>query len=349
MAHNIWSGRFYGHREAAWHKLGVVNDRVQTAAETLELLGDYKVETVPLFYMLGGEQVESDYRLIVREATADDPQPRVFGSPVHSTYELISPYEAAKMWDKKTGAPVETMAMLSKGDRMFICAALPTFDVGGFDQVRNYLMFFNPMRNGEGAAAYVTSIRTVCENTLRAGIAAASQSYTISHRQGGRKLLGDWLSERWGQAQMLTETLREAYDIMAKKRVSEIQVRWIAEELYPLPAKPDRNRPRLAKWSDVRENWERDVEKAKRLRSTVVDLFSGAGTGLDDPRLRGTKWSAWNAVAEVESYRKFRQGAIVMSLTNGDRANRIMQAQTMLLNINSSTRRNDVKLPAYAG
>lgn len=346
MAHNIWGSKFaaVGDREAVWHKIGTYNIGTRTATETLEILGEHKVEKQPLFYYEDGVLKESSYSLIVRNPTNDEPEYKVFGAPVHHSYELINPYQAAQMWDKKTAAPVETMAMIDKGAAMFITAKLPTFDVAGFDQVRNYLLFSNPMKNGVGAAAYITSVRTVCENTLRAGIAAASQVYTISHRAGGRALLGDWLKERWAEANMLTDVLQETYDLLAKKTVREVQVKWIAEELYPLPSKPDRERPRIAPYKQVKAEWERELEKAKTLRTTVVELWNGAGTGLDDSRLRGTAWSAWNAVAEVESYRKGRAQAMVMSLTNGERANRIMQAQRLLTAMDGKTRRAAVKV-----
>ncbi|HEX2905882.1 MAG TPA: DUF932 domain-containing protein [Phototrophicaceae bacterium] len=332
MAHNIWSQRFYGHREAAWHGLGVVNDREQTAVETLEMLGDYNVELTPLTIEIGGQVQTTNYFHIVRQPTPDDPQYRIFGEPVRD-YEMIPPRTLARMVDDTIGRPVETMAMLGKGEKLFVTYRLPkaTHAVGGFDEVQNYLLVYNPVHPGEAAGAYISHVRTVCQNTVRAAISAATREYTIPHRPGASDLLKVWIGEQWQAAQMTIEVINEAFDLLAKKPVKDVQVKWIAQSVYAMPGKPDPEAPRIRPFEDVMKEWEREVERTAELRDTVFEMYAGKGTGLDDPRMRGTAWSAYQAVCELESYRRGRISSAAQSLINGGRASRMQQTMSLLM------------------
>lgn len=331
MAHEIWDQKFYGRRQAAWHGLGVVNDQAQGAVETLNMLGDYEVRLMPLKGVVGKQVVKTDFSHVVRMPTPTDDQIRIFGNPVRD-YELITPMQAAEMFDAKVGADIETMALLAKGERMFITCVLPTHNVGGFDEVKNYLLFDNPMKPDISAGAYVTGVRTVCMNTLRAGIDSASAAYRINHRKGAAERLGNWLETRYQMAVDTLAVVGQAYDLMVKKQVSAPDVKWIADTLYPIPQQPDMMRPRKTAWELIEKEWKAQVERQQQYRTAVVNLWDGGGMGLDDRRIRGTGWAAFNAVAEVESWRRTNNPeSVVTGLMAGDRAQKIQKAYTLVM------------------
>lgn len=328
--HNIWSERFYGNRKPGWHGIGTVNDEEQSAVETLEMLGNYEVGSVPLYYMVGKKRVDSGYRAVLREPTDDDPEFRMFGAPVKD-YHVFTPMMAAQMWDDKTGAPVETMGHLGKGEEIFITAKLPTMIVAGKDEVQNYLLFHNPMAAGTGAGAYVTSIRTECQNKLRAGIAIASAKYTITHNEGSYERMGEWLKTRWEMSQQAVPVLQAAYDSMVGLQVKEIQVKALAARLYPDTPQPDPMKPRKVSFEEALAGvkWRNDYAAA--YRDQIVRLWDGEGTGLNHRYLKHSAYAAFNAVCELETYRRGPLQSVVRSVMTGPRGNTMLQAYDYIM------------------
>jgi hypothetical protein len=54
--------------------------------------------------------------------------------------------------------------------------------------------------------------------------------------------------------------------------------------------------------------WQAEQDITTRRREAALDLFNGAGTGMDTPAAKGTLWGVWNAIVETEDRRKGRPG-----------------------------------------
>lgn len=339
MAHNLLGQRFYQNRTApAWHGLGINDPTDHTAEEALRRVGMFDVVKTPLFTEdPEGNQISTPYYSLLREPIKEDPTWRVLGSPVTSDYEVITPLTAARLWDDNIrtsdGQPVaiETLGILGKGERMFISTRLPAFDVRG-DEIQTYLLYDNPLENGDSIGVYTTPVRTVCQNTLTAGIARSVEQRRIPHYKGATKQLAEWLKDIYAAALMNVEVLAEAHNVLAKKKVTKPAIKWIVENVYPLPTKPQPDDPAARSAYENRLTmFEYETDRITRVRSTVLDLADGKGVGMDTPATKGTAFGAWNAVAEFETYRRGSADSVARNLISGNRAARIRNAFTLAM------------------
>lgn len=180
MAHRILSQRFYNNRSTpAWHRLGINDETPHSAEEALRRVGLYDVRKFPLTVCLpDGKQHETGLYQLWREPLPEDPQWVPFGASVTSEYQVVTPLSAAQTWDANVRdlnnqvVPIETLGILGRGEHLFICTKLPAMDVRG-DQVDTYLLFNSPLTPGSSMGVFTTGVRTVCQNTLNAGISAS--------------------------------------------------------------------------------------------------------------------------------------------------------------------------------
>ena len=335
MAHNILGSRFYQNRTApAWHGLGINDPDYHTAVAAYQRVGEIAVEMKPLTVSIDGAQEETGMYAIYRAPVQEDPIWRRFGNAVTRDYELITPMDAAKLYDENVltldgkTAPVETLGLLEKGARMFVSTRLPKFDVRG-DEIDAYLLYDNPMISGFALGVYTTSVRVVCQNTLNAALRNTVQQIKFSHRQGTKAHLASWLSRVYQNALDTAAAMQEAYNILAAKPVKDVQVKWIANTIYRMPRKPESDDFSRTPFEERMEEYERDVELIKDARDLVVDLWNGRGTGMDTPACKGTAFGAYNAVAEVETYRRGKFTSAGYSVIAGDRARNIRAAFTL--------------------
>ena len=338
MAHNLLGQRFYNRSsKPAWHRLGLNagDTDYRTAREAVEAIGGiYHVEKREITFPLSGVATPTGYSFIVRSPIAEDPHERIFGTPVPNDYEIITPDQAVTIYDESVKdasgrtAPVETAGVLGKGERLFITTRLPfTMSIRG-DEVVSYLLFDNPMAHGNAAAAYVTPVRTVCQNTLIAGVAEASEKRKIPHHKGAARVMAEWLAGIYERALAASGILQDAYNKLAQTRINEDQVQWVVDALYPDPKQPSFKDTATRSMED-REKWyEYGLGYAQQQRKLVKDLYNGKGVGMDTDAVKGTAFGLYNAAAEFESYRRSRGGEdkSTESLIAGERARRIRTA-----------------------
>lgn len=345
MSANILGKRFYNDRKApAWHGIGMnrggnISDTPRTAIEALELVGDIKIEKRPLLLGDGnGGGTDSGYYAIMREPIPEDDEWRMLGTPVTEAYEPIQLKAAAALHTSNvvdlSGNPVniDTLGILGKGERMFIGTKLPSFDVNG-DQIDNYLLFDNPLVPGISLGVYTTSVRVVCQNTLNAGIDRAAEMRKISHHEGAEKIIGEWLSGIYERALVTIDVMKEAYEILASTKVSEPQIRWIINETYPLPDKPKLSGNYRSSIEAREQRYVGNLSRVQRTRRLCHSLYNGEGVGSDRVAAAGTAFGAWNAVAEMETYRRGADDKAAVAMMNGDRANRTRRAFSLAMNV----------------
>lgn len=335
MAHNIWSQRFYSRgTKPVWHSIDLLKslmlsdrDRPRTATDILALAAVPKVELKALKYTYAGKVYTSDQQVIVRHETKDDPQHRVFGT-VATGYELIHYTQAADIWDSLK-LPVETLGFLGRGERMFISGVLPSFDVRG-DEIANYLILDNPLTGRDSAGGYVSNVRVVCQNTLHAAVGNASSSFRLWHTTGAKKRLQKWLTDTYQNALAALPIMQEAYGVLAATKLSRPEFASVTGLVYPLPKRPQQDKPRKTAWKDVLAAWEYQNEFIQRMRDESMRLFEGAGTGFRR-EIGHTAWWGLNAIAEVETFRRGTTDSMASNVVVGDRARTIKRAFSHLM------------------
>lgn len=312
MADKIFGDRFLSYREPAWHQLGLVVEDKIPAKEAFDRMGAYKVELIPLGLRETDEktppEIDVPYQAIVRHATKDDPEPRIFGI-VSADYSLISGWEFCQVWDKHVKAHVETIGALQNGKTMFITTKLPTFAVQG-EEIQNYLMATSPMTGGDAAEGRITPVRVVCWNTLLASAALATETYRILHTEGAAERLGSWLGEMYGRALEKSQAVEAAFNIMAKHRLTLKQESRILIAAYRNPRTPVLTEAPKEVIDRRRIGYEKELDYLKGRRTAVRELYRGRGQGSDSKAAAGTAWGLYNAVAELEDYRRGGRGGI---------------------------------------
>jgi hypothetical protein len=223
-------------------------------------------------------------------------------------------------------APVETVGILGKGERLFITTKLPTtLNIKG-DEVVTYLLYDNPMSWGNALGIYTTGVRTVCQNTLQAGISVAIEKRKIPHTTGATKVLADWLAGIYARSLVAAEELGQAYTKLATTRVNDLQVKWITEALYPMPKEPSFRDTAKRSMEERLKAYDYASTYAQTQRRIVTDLYNGKGVGMDTPAVKGTAFGIYNAAAEFETFRRGDFTTSTKSLIAGERARRIRSA-----------------------
>lgn len=296
MAHALFGDRFFSYRKTAWHNLGLVLDEQLTATEAFERIGAYDVHKERMFTSTG---IDTQLDAIVRDATADDPTPRVLGT-VSPSYTLITPRDFVTNWDRAVTHHVETIGVLDEGANMFVTVPLPTIDVNG-DEVENYMIAESPLTGKDAITILVSSVRVVCKNTLRASRKVATETYRITHDKNAEDKLRSWLVGVYDRAVQRTDEMNRAFRAMSTSQITGAQLDNVLELTYTMPKLPRKDCPEVV-YVERMKTYELHSERATTRREAAKELFEGKGVGSDTKAFRGTVWGAYNAVAELENY-----------------------------------------------
>lgn len=337
---NIWQDRFFA-KSAAWHGKGVVMPQGATAVEACKIARlDYVVSTKPLLVDMGGVIVPMGDRVaIVRDPVPEDDQYRIYGV-ASKDYTVLQNTDIAAMLEPLTKVwPVETMGALDQGKQIFMVLDAGMQKIGKKGgEVRNFFTFTEGKDGGHGLSILFTPVKTVCENTLRIALKQAFVTVNISHR-GKVEAELQWRVDLLKKLQDVIGTVTASFDLMARAVLTEKQSRRVIDAAYPYPAKPakvelkddldaaERKRAGilLDRVDGIESDWEIAKKRAEERRTMVWELFSGTHDTMRG--MEGTAWGAYNAVVEVEDYRKEERGedALVSALF-GARARRKIRA-----------------------
>lgn len=316
MSANIaWQTAFFG-RSPAWHKLGTVStDPTIRTVKAMELAGlNYNVLKTPLAAHVETEMgvmaVETGKFAIVREPVPADPEYRTLGI-VGSQYKPLQNLEIGEMIDRWLDFPVETVGALGNGEQVFITLKLDTGFVAG-EQVEQYFLI-NDTKDGSSALRIAfTPVRVVCQNTLIAGLSAATSLNWYRH---GERLANelDYRFKLLGTLAKLQNETMGSFNRMAEVILEPWQAAEVLTETYPAPKKPrklhafdlvDAEGP-LASLADemtqAQAQFEQCIDFQQRRRTLAEELFNRFND--EQPELAYTAWALYNAVVECEDYR----------------------------------------------
>jgi phage/plasmid-like protein (TIGR03299 family) len=266
-------------------------------------MGEYSIRTEPLVTS-GGLAVP--HKAIIRNATDKGEAEKVLGV-VGSEFQPIGPLALCSIFDEAVNQPVETIGALRDGAILFVTVKMPTFDVKG-DEIQDYIIVNNPMDGGEAASIIRSPVRVVCMNTLRMGKARGTTQYRVIHDVNAQGRMHEWLQGLYQKSVAQAALLKEACEILAGRRVSQVEAVEVLGRVYPDP-RPIRNtapKDVLVKRAEHREYIRENRVVA---REQALNLFNGKGTGMDTPAAAGTAWGLVNAVVEYEDCRWSRNAA----------------------------------------
>lgn len=235
MAHNLNqnNGKIsFASTEKAWHGLGQVVEGAMTSGEAIKLAGlDYEVAKMPVFGQLGEQLLPVPNKF----STYRTDNNSVFGV-VGDRYELVQNKDAFSFFDAIVGegsAIFETAGALNLGERVFISAKMPEqIRIAGTDDITEMFVLLTNSHDGSGAIqACLTSVRVVCQNTLSAALRGTKNKISIRHTANVKANL-EQAHKLLGISHAYSEELNTCFNVLAKKSVTDAQVKKLLEELF---------------------------------------------------------------------------------------------------------------------
>lgn len=268
-----------------WHGQGTKLEEPPTAAEAIRAAGlNWKVEKRPLFTSAKADQDLLEvpgFSAVARKGTN-----RILGV-VGKTWQPLQNKDAFKFFDPfvKSGAAEYHVAGALKGGRyVWVLAKLkgdPMMVAKG-DEIERFLLLSNSHDGKSAINVRFTPIRVVCMNTLSMAEGDDAAPFLRIRHAGNVKQTLSKVQEVVNITNRSFEATIEQYRFLARRQVGNI-LRYVLDVLQV---------------SD-------DAEKPPRAFGNIIELFE-CGRGQDNPAIRGSMWSAYNAVTEWVDYERGR-------------------------------------------
>jgi hypothetical protein len=292
MSANIAFGKMvYSQSLPMWHGLGTVNDKEQTAEQTMNetFLGGFPIELRQYSYPLNGQTVEDGDCVIVRGACKYSPLEVKLGVCT-SKFHPLQPAEVATCFDENVNRPVETMGFLGQGEDMFISWKMPSFEV----KVGDELKLFGVVRTGfdtmHGPRLMTSIFRPVCQNTITMAERWSEQNSDgngkgMIWKGKGTSLnllrdMGYWMKHVEQNAEREQALLKDFFALLAKTPVkSQKEADEIIYEAYPDSGDLSGYWPEELRQTKQETTLEFN-QKQEGIRYGIGTLFAGAGAGI---------------------------------------------------------------------
>jgi phage/plasmid-like protein (TIGR03299 family) len=299
---------------APWHGLGVNVESAVTSTDAITLAGlNWKVSKRDMtFTNARGEVIQApDTFAISRDDTG------AYLGSVGGRYQPFQNEDAFKFLDgllERFGARYETAGAIHGGKKVWMLVHLPkqAFRVTAGDEIKPFALFTNAHDGTEAAKCFPTAHRVVCANTLRmADKDDRSKGITIRHT-GNLQAKRKAAAEALGLAVEEFEEFRESAEVMARTPMEplayfnglldsvcditaaqlETGIDAVARTLKVTRAEQEYEKKRL----------EAEAKHRKELLEDVLDRYHSDTNGVGG--IRGSAWSAFNAVTESVDHGK---------------------------------------------
>jgi phage/plasmid-like protein (TIGR03299 family) len=207
--------------EAPWHGLGVNVEDAVSSEHAIALANlNWRVEKTPLQYVnpVTGLPANAEGHFgIVRADTG-----ALLGA-VGSRYEPFQNAEAFDFMDSILGqfdAKYESAGAIYGGSKVWMLVRLPrqAFAVNDQDKVDCYAIFVNSHDGSSAARCFPTSVRVVCNNTLRVANNEAKKGLSIRHTGGLKQRVAD-AQKALGLTVKEIDQFRETAQVLAKTKL----------------------------------------------------------------------------------------------------------------------------------
>jgi phage/plasmid-like protein (TIGR03299 family) len=258
--------------ESAWHKLGTNVSEAQNAEQAIKMGGlDFLVEKRSLF----ADGVEKPLRSV---ATVRQDTNAVLGI-VGRNYQIVQNHEAFGFFDSivdTTDAIFHTAGVLGDGERIWVQAKMPEYIKVGKDDLTEVFVTLTNNHDGWGALkAYVTPIRVVCENTLRASLANNKGVVSLRHTINVQDRLKE-AHKLLDITNLYSKQMEGIFNGMAKSNLSNVDVDSFLAWAFPSDALTQ-------------------DEVHTRTKNNRLALLETIETGVGQKEAKmGTKWWLYN-------------------------------------------------------
>lgn len=297
MAHEVTSAVFC-HGKDAWHGEGTTIEGTRPARELFENYGAlFPIEKLQLW---AGDPKRPEQMISLAEERVAIWRPderRILGT-AGPGYQIIPTETLLRLAEAvREECDMDSVVVMRHGAKVAFCAkvrsakasALPGDDIG-----LNYVGYLGS--DGKtGLGAMLTTVRTVCSNTLNYGMRDADrrgQHLRIRHNSFEISQIDSLIEQIDLTRQYLPKVADECQAMQAKAMTTD-EFRYFLERTYQLPAVT------LAS-GDTRPG---TLDDMPRKGKALLHAWQH-GLGSDIQGVQGTAWAAFNAVTEVESSTK---------------------------------------------
>lgn len=210
---------------------------------------------------------------------------------VSNEYKIVHPGEVMEFFRDliaDQGFKMETAGCLFGGRKFWALARTGEgVRIMGQDEVKPYLLMASSCDGSMATAVHLTSVRVVCNNTLRMSIGAEGQKARIRVPHSAN-FEADSVKQQLGLVAGAWENFLGNIQLLAKFKIDrDTAIQIVADELK-------------AEWNDKEGNamaQDAMLEASSVLRR-IVALYDGAALGSDYRAAKGTAWGLVNAVTQ---------------------------------------------------
>lgn len=172
-----------GSKNEIWHKLGVeLTPGASIETWIIESGLDWKInKSTPQFCTVGGMKDFSGKQILSRSDTYEPL------SIVSDDYKVVQPGQVLEFFRDLTtlhGMELSCAGSLFGGKKFWATASIGSqFEAAAGDLVNGYLLLVTSADGTMATSAKLSSIRTICNNTLTAALADNQKIYKTSHRK----------------------------------------------------------------------------------------------------------------------------------------------------------------------
>lgn len=251
---------FYSLKELAWHGLGQIVEEAKTPEEVIRLANmDYEVALAPMYasfipkgtdYVITTDngficqKIDPFTKHVTEEITIPKKGAKVsdvfatyrtdnytvlgtVGSryePVQNTEAIDFIYNVCKNSNviKPEDVIIETAGVLGKGERIFVTAKLPSYELVG-DQMDKYILFTTSHDGSGSIQACFTDIRVVCNNTLNAALKNCTNLQRFKHTKNVQNAMEKGVI-LMRQSLAYSATASEIFTEADKKMIKDVDV-----------------------------------------------------------------------------------------------------------------------------
>ncbi len=265
--------------EVPWHGLGNKIEHAANAAEAIKLANlDFTVAKAQSGFIVDGKTHKFPGQFTTYRTDTLAP----IGS-VGSDYTILQNADMFQFFDpiiERNEAIYETGGVIFNGKYIWLLAKMPEQIVmKGGDEITMYVLLCTSHDGKSSAIAGLTGIRTVCWNTLQAGLRGMQTKVTIRHTTNVIENMKK-AHEVLGMRNIGTEALKEAYTILQRKKVDTKFIIQFLDMLYP------KNEGTLV------------TTNGDKIRANILEAFE-IGPGADLKSSKGTAFGLYNGVTHV--------------------------------------------------
>jgi phage/plasmid-like protein (TIGR03299 family) len=301
------TGSFFAARQDAWHQLGTVTEGAVTAEEAMKLARlDWTVTKQPVQTVVTIDveaTLTEDGVTPAHTETVTVDVPGKFAtvrvSPETGLYEPLGivgtryvPVQNAENADAlnaiagEAGAHFETAGSLDGGRRTFISMKLPNgVKVGGQDYVEGYLIALNSHDGTSGLELLTSMIRPVCGNTVRLARKRNDGRVVLRHTRNVKASI-----EQARHALQISSKFLDEWEQLASGLYAAPMSRSEFGELVDKVYVPTVETKGKAK--------DQETAGSKLRRENLYGLW----TSETQSNITGTRWAAYNAIAEYADW-----------------------------------------------